>query len=396
MIHTLFEGIRILDLSQGIAGPMAAGILARQGATVIKVEPLHGDWVRPTGASRDGMSAIATACNFNKRSLAIDALHPAGRATLRTLALRADVVLDNFRSGVTKKLGLDRASLSDENPRLITCSITGFGEVGPWAKKAATDSVVQAFSGMAVANGGSAATPRRIGLYVPDNISAIYAAQAISGALFARERSGQGRHLALSLAECCAAFQSAPIADQALFPDPASKVAVFAPAGEFQTRDGWMVVAVMSGEMFARLARAVGREQWLADARYADSDVRKKYLKEINAELNTALRERTSAEWTAIFDAAEVDVLASPIHDYNQMRNHPQTVAMEMFSRLQQPPYGDLAVPHLPVSTREITPAPRVGEHSRELLAEAGMAAAEINALIAAGVVRQFEVGSST
>ena len=390
MIHELFTGIRILDLSQGIAGPMAAGILARQGAEVIKVEPLHGDWVRPTGASREGMSAIATTCNFNKRSLAIDALHPEGRATLRKLALRADVVLDNFRSGVTKKLGLDRAALSDENPRLITCSITGFGNVGPWAKKAATDSVVQAFSGMAVANGGSAATPRRIGLYVPDNISAIYAAQAVSGALFARERSGQGRHVALSLAECCAAFQSAPIADQLLFPDPAAKVAVFAPAGEFQTRDGWMVVGVMSGEMFGRLAKAVGREDWLQDPRFADSDVRKKYLKEANAELADELKKRSTAEWISIFDAKEVDVLASPVHDYAQMRTHPQTVAMEMFGNMQQPPYGDLTVPHLPVSTREIKPAPRMGEHSREVLAQAGLAVEEIERLIAAGVVGTF------
>jgi crotonobetainyl-CoA:carnitine CoA-transferase CaiB-like acyl-CoA transferase len=383
-----FQGISVLDLSQGIAGPVCAAILARQGADVIKIEPPSGDWIRATGASREHMSSNAVSGNFNKRGLAIDAGSPAGRDAVLRLAARADVFVENFRNGVMRRLGLDFEALQAANPRLVYCSITGFGDDGPWAKKPATDSVVQAFSGMAVANALADGTPRRIGLYVPDNISAIYAAQAVSAALFARERDGAGRHVRISLAECCAAFQAGPMIDSFLFPDAGRKVAVFAPAGEFATADGHLVVACMSGDMFVRLARAVGRADWLTDPRYADDDVRKGYLKEINAELGAALAAGTSVAWLDKLEAA--DVLVSPVNDYRRLRDDPQMRAMAYFAHIDQPPYGALDVPHMPAAGRLVRPAPRVGEHTRAVLAEAGLAAAEIDALIAAGTAAQF------
>ena len=418
-----FKHISVLDLSQGIAGPVCAGILARQGANVIKVEPPHGDWIRATGNSSEGMSANAIAGNFNKRGIVLDAGKPAGRAALLTLAARADVLVENFRHGVMHKLGLDYATLRALNPRLVMCSITGFGSEGPMKHKAATDSVVQAFSGMAVANGtrntggtggtgGSSGTsgssgsssgtsgadiaqsaeailPRRIGLYVPDNISAIYAAQAISAALFERSSSGQGQHVQISLAGCCAAFQSAPMIDAWLFPPTQAKVAVFAPAGEFRTADGWIVVAAMSAAMFARLARAVGREDWLSDARYADSDVRKKYLHEINAELAAVLAPGTTAAWLTALEAA--DVLVSRVNDYAALRSDAQMQAMGYFATVAQPPYGNVTVPHLPAAARNITAAPRAGEHTCAVLREAGLSEAEIDALLAQGIAMQRE-----
>ena len=400
-----FNNISVLDLSQGIAGPVCAGILARQGANVIKVEPPHGDWIRATGNSSEGMSANAIAGNFNKRGIVLDAGKPAGRAALLTLAARADVLVENFRHGVMHKLGLDYATLHALNPRLVYCSITGFGTEGPMKHKAATDSVVQAFSGMAVANGtrgavaavaavaaGAADTtgtimPRRIGLYVPDNISAIYAAQAVSAALFERSTSGQGQHVQISLAECCAAFQSAPLIDAALFPAAAGKVAVFAPAGEFRTADGWIVVAAMSADMFARLARAIGREDWLGDARYADSDVRKQYLHEINAELAAVLAAGTTAAWLTTLEAA--DVLVSRVNDYAALRSDAQMQAMGYFASVEQPPYGSVPVPHLPAAARSITAAPRAGEHTCAVLREAGVSQTEIDALLAQGIAIQ-------
>ena len=401
-----FKNISVLDLSQGIAGPVCAGILARQGADVIKVEPPHGDWIRATGNSSEGMSANAIAGNFNKRGIVLDASRPAGRAALLTLAARADVLVENFRHGVMHKLGLDYATLHALNPRLVMCSITGFGTEGPLKHKAATDSVVQAFSGMAVANGTrgasgtgatdvasatdvAGATPRRIGLYVPDNISAIYAAQAVSAALFERSNTGQGQHVQVSLAECCAAFQSAPLIDEALFPAAAGKMAVFAPAGEFRTADGWMVVAAMSAEMFARLARAVGRADWLTDVRYADSDVRKKYLKEINAELAAVLAPGSTAAWLATLEAA--DVLVSAVNDYAALRGDAQMQAMGYFASVEQPPYGAVPVPHLPGAARSITPAPRMGEHTCAVLREAGLSEAAIEALLAQRIAIQRE-----
>ena len=301
-----FKNLFVLDMSQGIAGPVCAGILARQGARVVKVEPLSGDWIRATGGSRDGMCANAIAGNLNKQGIAIDATMPAGRDALLRLAETADVVVENFRAGVMTRLGLGYDAVRARNPRVVYCSITGFGPSGPLSKKPATDSVLQAYSGMAVANAMPGGIPKRIGIYVPDNISAIYAAQAVSAALFERCSSNVGRHLQISLAECCAAFQSGPMIDTFLFPNPASRAAIFAPAGEFRTSDGWIVVSCMSAPMFASIARAVNRPEWLADQRFIENDARKRHFREINAALAEALTHDTSANWVQKLQAADV------------------------------------------------------------------------------------------
>jgi crotonobetainyl-CoA:carnitine CoA-transferase CaiB-like acyl-CoA transferase len=333
------------------------------------------------------MSANVISGNLGKRSIAIDAGKPQGRDAVLKLGARADVVVENFRAGVMDRIGLGYAAFQAINPRVVYCSITGFGHQGPWAAKPATDSVAQAFSGMAVANRLADGTPKRIGLFVPDNISGIYAAQAVSAALFARERSGSGRHLQLSLAECCAAFQAGPMIDAFLFPGTGPKAAVFAPAGEFRAADGYLVVACMSAEMFARLARVVGREDWLMDARYADSDVRKNYLREINAELGSALAGDSVANWQRKLEAA--DILVSPVNDYAKLRDDPQMAAMGYFAQIDQPPYGALAVPHLPAADRVVKPAPLLGQHTRALLAEAGIDNAAIDHLIGSGIALQ-------
>lgn len=383
-----FAGIRVLDLSQGIAGPVCAGILARQGADVIKVEPLAGDWIRTTGKSSEGMSANLVSGNFNKRGAAIDAARPAGRDAVVRLAARADVVIENFRHGVMERLGLGYEALRAHSPEIVYCSITGFGNRGPLATKPATDSVAQAYTGMAAANALADGTPRRIGLYVPDNISALYAAQAISAALFARARGAGGTHLQLSLAECCAAFQAGPFIDALLFPGGAARTAVFAPAGEFRCADGHIVIACMGGNMFPRLANAVDRQRWLADPRFADDDKRKNHLREINAELAAALAGGTVAHWLATLETA--DVLVSPVNDYQRLRDDPQMRAMECFTQVAQPPYGRVDAPHLPAAGREIRAAPRLGEHTRAVLAEAGLAPADIETLCRTGVARQY------
>ncbi len=381
-------GVRVLDLSQGIAGPVCAAILARQGADVVKVEPLAGDWIRGTGKSSEAMSANLLSGNFNKRGAAIDAATQGGRDAVLRLVARADVFVENFRTGVMDRLGLGYAALREINPRIVYCSITGFGTLGPWMSKPATDSVAQAFSGMAAANALADGTPKRIGLYVPDNISALYAAQAISAALFARERGAPGAHLQLSLAECCAAFQAGPFIDALLFPDTGVKTAIFAPAGEFRCADGHIVVACMNAAMFGRLARAVGRPDWLDDPRFADNDVRKNHLREINGELGITLAGASMGHWQAVLEAA--DVLVSPVNDYRRLREDPQMQAMGYFTRVDQPPYGPVDVPHMPAAGRIVGAAPRLGEHTRAVLAEAGMTADEIDALCASGAARQY------
>lgn len=382
-----FRGLTVLDMSQGIAGPVSAAILARQGARVIKVEPLTGDWIRGTGASEQGMSANAMTGNFNKQGVAIDAASALGHAALLRMVPKVDVLVENFRHGVMKKLGLDYATLSALHPGLVYCSITGFGTEGPLQKKPATDSVVQAYSGMAVINGDDS-RPRRMGLYVPDNISALYAAQAISAALYERTQTGRGQHVELSLLSCCAAFQSAPMVNADLFERQASeKVAVFAPAGEFRTRTGWMVVACSNADMFSRLAKSLGCERWLSDPRFADSDVRKRYMNEINAELSALLALDDREKWIAVLEQA--DVLVSPVHDYFELYDDAQMQAMNYICSVAQAPYGAVKVPQMPGNTSPVTPAPRLGEHTRTVLTDMGFSEAELQHLLSARAVYQ-------
>ena len=386
-IMQAFKNLFVLDLSQGIAGPVCGGILARQGARTVKVEPLGGDWIRATGGSREGMCANAIAGNLNKEGIAIDATKPAGRDALLRLAAQADVVIENFRAGVMTRLGLGYEAVRARNPRVVYCSITGFGPSGPLSKKPATDSVLQAYSGMAVANAMPGGIPKRIGIYVPDNISAIYAAQAISAALFERCSSALGQHVQISLAECCAAFQSGPMIDTFLFPDPASRTVIFAPAGEFRTADGWIVVSCMSAAMFASIARTVDREAWLADPRFIENDARKQHFKEINAALAEALTHDTTANWVKKLEAA--DVLVSPINDYLALRDDEQAQHSGYLTTVDQAPYGALQVPHLPAAGRNVRRAPRLGEHTRAVLRAARFDETEIDALIAQGIALQ-------
>jgi crotonobetainyl-CoA:carnitine CoA-transferase CaiB-like acyl-CoA transferase len=389
-----YAGLNVLDLSQGIAGPYCAALLAQQGASVIKVEPPAGDWIRPLGGGKEGMSALAVVNNLGKRSISIDATQPRGRALILEMAQRADVMVENFRPGVMAKLGLDYAALAADLPRLIYLSISGFGDTGPYARKPATDSVVQAMSGMAQVNKDAAGRPRRIGLMVPDTVTAMYAAQCIGAALYARDARAQGgRHIRLSLAECCAAFQAGPILDDFLFAGQ-FKPPITVPAGVFATRDGHVVLAVLHDAMWQGLCRALAREDWLAEPRYAGGELRGRASEEINAAVAKVVAGRDNAEWAELFERH--DVLFAPVQDYAALRADPQMRHMAYFGETEQAPYGRLPVPHPPGSAHAGTlpAAPRVGEHTREILGELGYGADDIGALERSGIVRRMQTAA--
>lgn len=387
-----YAGLNVLDMSQGIAGPYCAALLGRHGANVIKIEPPAGDWIRLMGGGKDGMSALAIVNNLGKRSICIDAAKSEGRALILKMAQRADVFVENFRPGVMAKLGLDYAPLAAINPDLVYVSITGFGESGPEAHKPATDSVVQATSGMAVINKDAAGQPRRIGILVPDNITALYAVQCVGAALYARDkhpkRGTRGKHIGVSLAECCAAFQAGPILDDFLFAGQ-YKPPITVPAGVFATRDGHVVLATLRDAMWEGLCRALAREDWLAEPRYATSALRGQAAEEINRETANILRHRDTREWALLFE--KHDVLFAPVQTYAQLRSDPQMRHMGYFGETDQAPYGRLPMPHTPGTARTgvVPAAPRSGEHSREILAEFGYGAADIAALERAGLVTQ-------
>jgi len=383
-----YQGLTILDMSQGVAGPYCATMLGLQGATVIKVEPPGGDWIRVMGGGEAGMTPLAVVSNLGKRSLCIDARKPEGRAAIERLAARADVVVENFRPGVMAKLGLDEPSLRANNPGLVYLSITGFGDTGPWAAKAGTDSVLQAYTGMAMLNREASGRPKRMGMLVPDTIAALYAVQAVAAALFARSRTGRGRHVKVSLAECCAAFQAAPIFEDALFSgryQPPTAV----PSGVFKTVDGFITLLVLRQDMWERLCTALGHAEWPVEPRFADNTARGQHAAEINALIADVLASHGSAHWIKTLESA--DVLCAEVQDYAQLRAHPQMQHMGYFGALEQAPYQPLPVPYLPGTPRDqaIRPAPRTGQHTREVLAELGYDAGETAALEDAGIAIQ-------
>jgi crotonobetainyl-CoA:carnitine CoA-transferase CaiB-like acyl-CoA transferase len=382
-----YAGLTVLDLSQGVAGPYCGSIFALQGASVLKVEPPTGDWCRVLGRGSAGLGALAIAANLGKRSIAVDATKPAGRELLLELAARADVVLESFRPGVIAKLGLDYASVSARNPQVVYASITAFGDTGPWARKAGTDSVLQAYTGMTVVNRDAAGLPRRIGLLVPDTITALYAVQSVQAALYARMRTGKGRHVELSLAQCCAAFQTGPIVDASLFPGatPPNNV----PAGVFRTTDGCIVLLALHDAMWIGVCRALGQDAWLTDPANATHAQRAARCDEINAATAALIATRSTAEWVEIFERH--DVLCAEVLDYPGFREHPQTRHMGYFAPLDQPPYQPIDVPRLPgiASGGPVPRAPRAGEHTREILSEFGHNTAAIAALEQSGIVVQ-------
>lgn len=390
-----YAGLRILDLSQGIAGPYCAGLLCMQGAQVIKVEPPGGDWIRAAGGGREGMTSLAIACNLGKRSACIDATRPEGRKVLLDLAGRADVFVQNLRPGVIERLGLDYATLARKNPALVYLSITGFGPSGPDARRAGTDSVLQTYTGMAHQNRDADGTPRRIPLLIPDTVTAVYAAQAVGAALFARSRGGRGRHVRVSLLEACAALQAAPILDDFMTggkPAPAITV----PAGIFRTRDGHMTVTSLNESMFATLMKVLGLEALCSDPRFAEPSERQKNAALVNAEVARRLAAGTTAHWLQLFAAA--DVLCAEVVNYAGFRATPQAVHLGVFRDIDQPPYGSLPLARVPGGGADwpMAAAPHVGEHTLEVLAEAGLSEAECSALIAAGVVWQAATGEVT
>jgi CoA:oxalate CoA-transferase len=381
-----YLGLKVLDLSQGIAGPYCAGLLAQQGADVIKVEPPGGDWIRNAGGGREGMTPLAIVGNLGKRSIVVDAQKPAGRDLLLGMAARADVVVENNRPGVIERLGLGYGAIRSTNPNVIYVSITGFGSDGPDAQKPGTDSILQSLTGMAHRNRDPDGTPRRIPLLIPDTVTAVYAAQAVGAALYARARDGEGRHLKLSLLEAAAAFQAAPIVENRIF-EGAAPPPNTVPAGVFRTRDGHLSLSAVTEAHFAGAMRVLGLDAWIDDPRFASAAERKKHAAFVNEEVARRLAAQSTAHWVEKLEAA--DALFAEIADYPAFVASPQAKHLGAFAALEQPPYGALPVARMPGAgpAWPLRPAPRAGEHTEEILRELGLDQAAISELAGAGAL---------
>lgn len=387
-----YAGLRVLDLSQGIAGPYCAQLLWQQGADVVKVEPPDGDWGRHVGVVRDDQSALSIAYNVGKRGLCVDARQPRGKALLADMAQRADVVIQNFRPGVAERMGVGYDSLAERCPGLVYVSISGYGEDGPYAQAPASDSVMQADSGLMYANQAPGGEPRRIGLLLADIATALYAVQAAGAALYRQARSGRGQHVRLNLFQACAALQVNDILAHGIAGERLAG-AVSAPNGVFDTADARLSVLALNNEQFARLCRALERPEWLADPALSSNAGRMAQRERLHRELADQLATRPAAHWEERL--TREDVLHARVRDYDDLAAHPQAAHIKLLEPLPQRGGAPLPYARAPGAAlrRPLLSAPGIGEHTEEVLAEWGVPHADIQAMLQAGVLRQAAPG---
>jgi crotonobetainyl-CoA:carnitine CoA-transferase CaiB-like acyl-CoA transferase len=385
------HGYRIVDLTSNVAGPLATMILGDQGADVIKVEAPDGDSTRAGANRRGGFSAGFLNNNRNKRSITLDLKNPAAVEALKRLAAGADAFVQNYRPGVADRLGVGEAAIRAVAPNIVYVSISGFGEKGPYQQAPAYDPVIQGFSGLATVQAGSdKARPRLLRTILPDKLTAITASQAITAALLARERTGQGQHVRLSMLEAVVAFLWASDMSGQTFvgEEPAEQEAASTIDLIYETADGYITAAVVTDRQWLGLTRALDRPEWLEDERFKTPSLRSQNIEARLQMTQDVLIGGPSAEW--LEKLTQADVPCGPVLTRGQMIRHPHVLAMELLEEYGHPKAGRLRQSRAAARFSQTPPAigrgaPALGEHTGQVLGEIGYSEAEIADLRAAG-----------
>lgn len=403
-------GIQVLDLSRVLAGPWCTQILADLGADVVKVErPGVGDdtrhWGPPFLKDADGhdtaQASYYTACNRNKRSVTIDMATQDGQQLIRQMALQADVLVENFKVGGLAQYGLDYASLAVLNPRLIYCSVTGFGQSGPYAERAGYDLMVQAMTGLmditGRADGEAGGGPLRTGVAVIDLFTGVYASTAILAALHARQHSGRGQHIDMALLDVGMAMlanQGASFLATGHTPvRQGNSHPSLAPYQDFATQDGSMLLAIGNDGQFARFCAAAGQPQWAQDPRFASNRLRVEHRQALIPLIEAMTRTRSTAKWIALLEGLAVP--CGPINSVAQAFDDAQVQARGLRIELPRAAgdgIGQIAGVASPLRLSANPPVlrhapPALGQHTDEVLAEMGLDAAQIAQLRGSGVI---------
>ena len=386
-------GIRVLDLSRVLAGPFCAQTLADLGADVIKVErPGTGDdtrawgppYVRDAQGNDTSESAYFTSTNRNKRSIAIDIASPVGAAVVRKLASQCDVLIENFKVGGLKKYGLDYESLQAEMPGLIYCSITGFGQTGPFAHRPGYDFMIQGMGGLMSITGERddlpGGGPQKAGVAVTDVFTGLYGAVAILGALRERDQSGLGQHIDLALLDCHVAMlsnQNLNYMTSGQAPTRAGNAHQnVVPYQVFKTSDDFMILAVGNDSQFRAFCQVVGHDEWASDPRFVTNSARIVNRVALIALIEAQMLTRTREDWMSALEA--VGVPCGPIQTIDQVFDHPQVKARELWREIGHPVAGTAPTTASPINY-SATPvqytrhAPMLGEHTDEVLREFGI-----------------------
>jgi crotonobetainyl-CoA:carnitine CoA-transferase CaiB-like acyl-CoA transferase len=391
------KGVRVLDLTGVVSGPFATMFLADQGADVLKIEPIGGDITRRSRATIDKageFSALFISSNRGKRSLSIDIKSDAGRGVLAKLVAQADVLVQNFRPGTMERLGFGPDDLRKRHPRLIYVSISGVGETGPYVKKRVYDPIIQGLSGFAdIQSQPVTNRPQMIRTIVADKTTAIFTAQAVSSALYAREKTGQGDYIQVAMLDAMISYlwpegmmQYTVVGAEATTADPNDR-----PDLVFKTSDGYITAGTISDSEWQGFCRASGDPELAKDPRFATPSARSVNATARINKMAEYIAQHTTAEWLERLDAA--DVPCAPILRRGEIIRNEQVVARGLIEEFDQPTVGRVRQPK-PAAIFEVNkaviggPAPRVGEHTHVVLRDLGYSESAIDAMIADKAVR--------
>jgi len=386
-----YAGIKVVDLSQGIAGPYAAMLLAQQGAEVIKVEPPDGDWARILGRRYGDHTAFSIAGNLGKRSLSVDLKAEEGRKLVQALAAKADVFIEGFRPGVATRLGLGWDELSAMNPGLIYLSVSGFGQSGPSRDRPAMDPVLQAFTGMMESNKGKDGAPTRVSFIPVDMCTALYGFQALSAALYARRSEPKGRYIEASLMGAAASVQVVRM--MATWLEGGQMGMPLVPSGVFATGDGWLQMSILREAQFPLLCDVLGMSEAKTDPRYRDNASRVAHQAELEAAIETALAAGSAAHWCGKLAAASI--MHERVNTYADFLAEPQVEATQAVAWLDQPGVDrPVPIPNIPgaapfVVGTQRAESPTLGQHTRTVLSDAGFPSDHIDDLVSRGILRE-------
>jgi crotonobetainyl-CoA:carnitine CoA-transferase CaiB-like acyl-CoA transferase len=390
-------GIKILELTAVVLGPWACQILADMGAEVIKVEPPYGDSNRSLGAFRNrGMAALYLTCNRNKRSIVLDLKQPAAREAVLKIAASCDVVIHNNRPQVMDKLRLAYADFRAVNPKIIYCGTYGYGRNGPYGSRGALDDSIQAVSGIAMLNEMVLGEPRYLPTVIADKTTAMAVVQAVCAALFHRERHGVGQEIEVPMFETMVYFVMAEHLWGMAFEPPIGTAGYTRLMSyhrkPYKTRDGYIAILPYLDSHWETFCKLSGRLDLLEDKRFATLNDRVTNIDDTYSETAKTMATRTTAEWLDLFGATSVPTIV--VNTLEGLTRDPHLEAVGFWQEVEHPTEGRLRMTRFPMTFSE-SPAdvrrlqPRLGEHSREVLKEAGYADQEVDALLAAGAARQ-------